>query len=171
MNKTNTNLNFRGTKLPILGQAITEGQKLPNFKLTGNDMADMDNSKFAGKTLVISVVPSLDTPTCATQTRRFNEESTKLSKDVAILTVSMDLPFAQARWCGAEGIKNVVTASDYKYRSFGESFGTYIQTMGLLARAVFVVDKGGIVRHVEYVQDLSAEPDYTAVIAKLKELK
>lgn len=164
------NVTFKGNKLTLLGKQLREGDSLPKFKLTGTEMNDVDESAFKNKVLIISVVPSLDTPVCSTQTKRFNQEATKLSDQVAVLTVSMDLPFAQKRWCAAEGASRVVTASDYKYRSFGENFGVYLQEWGLLARAVFVVDKSGKVAYVQYVPEVSSEPDYEPVLEKVKAL-
>lgn len=164
MNKSNQNIKFKGNKMNIRGQDIKEGQKLPNFQLIANDLSEVTNQNYAGKVLVISVIPSIDTPTCQLQTKRFNQEGSQLGSNLAILTVSRDLPFAQKRWCAAEGANSVVTLSDYKYRSFGETFGVEAVDMALLARAVFVVDKNSVVKHVEYVEDLSAEPDYQAVL-------
>jgi len=169
MNKSNANLTFKGNKLAVSGPALREGAPLPTFRLTGNDLSDITSDQFRGKVLVLSVVPSLDTPVCALQTKRFNQEVERL-KGVAVLTVSMDLPFAQKRWCGAENATHVITASDYKYRSFGETFGVLLKDLGLLGRAVFVADKQGTVAYVEYVQELSTEPDYAAVLAKVKEI-
>ena len=117
--------------------------------------------------MLIASVPSLDTPVCAIETKRFSEEISKLGPDVACLVVSLDLPFAQKRWCGAEAVENIVTGSDYKYRSFGEDFGVYIQDMGLLARAIFLADKEGKIQHVEYIPDISEEPNYQAVLSKI----
>ena len=170
MNKTNDNITFKGGKLTVKGEPVREGELLPKFKLTATDMSDLTNESFKGKTLLLSVVPSLDTPVCQIQTRRFNEEAAKLSADVNILTVSLDLPFAQKRWCGAEGIERVQTASDYKYRTFGEAFGTYITDIALLARAVFIADKFGRVQYVEYVPEIAQEPDYDSALKKLREL-
>ncbi len=170
MNKSNKNINFKGKPLTILGNEVKEGQTAPAFTLVGKDMGDLTLDNFKGKVVVLSVVPSLDTPTCSIQTKRFNKESANLSKDAVILTVSMDLPFAQSRWCGAEEVENVVTASDYKYRTFGEAYGTYIKEMGLLTRSVFVVGKDSKIKHVEYVTSISDEPDYAAVLQKVKEI-
>ena len=164
MNKSNKNVSFKDSKLTLLGTEIKEGAQAPSFTLVANDMSDLTLEQFKGKTVVLSVVPSLDTPTCALQTKRFNKEAASLSKDVVILTVSLDLPFAQKRWCGAEEVENIVTASDYKYRTFGEAYGTYIKEMGLLARAIFVVGKDGKVQHVEYTPSISDEPDYEAAL-------
>jgi len=163
MNKTNTNLTFMGNPLKVSGKALTEGSKIPSFKLTGNDMMDLTESFIAGKTAIILVVPSLDTPVCSIEVKRFNNDAGSLPNTV-VLTVSMDLPFAQKRWCGAEGAKNVTTASDHKYRNFGESFGAFLPDVALLARSVFVVDSTGTLRHVEYVTELSAEPEYATAL-------
>jgi len=170
MNTSNQNITFKGNKVSVTGRELHEGDALPEFKLTGVDMSDVTNATFSGKVLVLSVVPSLDTPVCAIQTKRFNQEAGSLSDDVVILTVSVDLPFAQKRWCGAEGVDNVMTASDYKYRSFGENFGTYINELGLLCRAVFVVDQHDKLAYVEYVQEVTSEPDYSAALATVKNL-
>ena len=133
-------------------------------------MADITYDAYKGEVLVISVVPSLDTPTCSLQTKRFNKEVTTFGDHVKVLTVSMDLPFAQNRWCGAEGVSNVKTASDYKYRGFGEAYGVLMSEMGLLARAVFVINKSGKVVYVDYVTEMSAEPNYDEVISSVKSL-
>ena len=170
INKTNSNVTFKGAKLTLTGKALAEGQSIPAFTLTANDMSDYKSDALSGKAAVISVLPSLDTPVCALQTKRFNQEAEKLSSHVTILTVSLDLPFAQARWCGAEGAKSVVTASDFKYRTFGEAFGCFIKEWGLLSRAVFVVDKSGKIVHLEYLSDISNEPNYDAVLKSLSTL-
>ncbi len=167
MATTNENITLKGNKVTILGNSISVGQTLPKFKLTGTDMSDITNDTYKGKKLVLSIVPSLDTPTCQIQTKRFNEEATKLGDDVVVLTVSLDLPMAQKRWCGAEGVENVVTASDYKHRAFGEDFGVYIQEIGLLARAIIVADKDGKVTHVEYVDEVANEPNYEAALTAI----
>lgn len=170
MNTTNKNLTFKGSPLRVEGKELKIGDSLPSFRLTGNDLSDVSSDQFKGKVLVLSIVPSLDTPTCAIQTRRFNQEATDLSGEVVILTVSEDLPFAQSRWCGAEGVSRVQTASDYKYRQFGDAYGVTLPDTGLLTRAVVVSDKQGKIVHIEYVQELSAEPDYAAALKKVREL-
>ncbi|MCB0346047.1 MAG: thiol peroxidase [Bdellovibrionales bacterium] len=170
MNTSNQNIHFKGEKTTVAGRELSVGDKLPAFKLTANDLSDLDSSTFAGKKLIVCSVPSLDTPVCANETKRFNSEAASLGKDVAVLVVSMDLPFAQKRWCGAEGADQVTTASDYKYRSFGEDFGVVWQGPQLLARAVFVADPSGTLKHVEYVGDISQEPDYDAALAALKNI-
>lgn len=170
MSKTNDSITFKGNKISIAGRAIKEGDTLPSFKVTGNDLKDLTEADFAGKVLVLSAVPSLDTPVCATETKRFNQEASELGSDVRILTVSMDLPFAQKRWCAAEGVTGLTTASDYKYRSFGEAFGTYIKELGLLTRAVFVADRTGKVVYVEYVDEVTQEPNYSAALDAVRRL-
>lgn len=155
--------NFKGTPLTILGNETKIGDKVPAFKLTGTDMSDVTNSTFEGKTLIILAVPSLDTPVCSLETKKFSNKIQKLGDKVALLAVSRDLPFAQKRWCVAEGVENITTASDYKYRTFAEQFGVLIQDWQLLSRAVFVITDG-VVKFVEYVSEISAEPDYEAVL-------
>jgi len=122
------------------------------------------NAAFAGKVVVLMSIPSIDTPVCAIETKRFNQEAASLSGDVVIVGVSRDLPFALKRWCGAEGVSRVVALSDYKYRSFGKEFGVELPDLGLLARAVFVLDKAGKVAHVDYVTEVAEEPDYAAAL-------
>ncbi len=156
---------FKGQPMTLVGPALRVGSEAPHFTLTANDLSDLSSEKYAGKRLVLSVVPSLDTPVCATQTRTFNQRATQLADDVIVLTVSMDLPFAQKRFCAAEGLDRVVTASDYKYHSFGPAFGVLVKELGLLGRAVFVLDRSGKAVHVEYVGEMTSEPDYAAALA------
>ena len=159
---------FKGTPMTLLGPEIKVGDQAPHFKLVGNDLADIDCESFHGKVRVLSVAPSIDTPVCATQTRTFNKEAAGLAEDVVILSVSLDLPFALKRFCGAEGINRIVTASDYKYHSFGEAYGVRIRELGLLTRAVFVVNRDDKVVHAEYVPEVTNEPDYAAALKALK---
>lgn len=170
MSTTNQGIKFKGNPAKIIGTPLQVGKKAPTATLTANDLSDLDTKSFAGKVLIVSVVPSLDTPVCSTQTKRFNSEAGKLGDKVAVLTVSVDLPFAQKRWCGAEGADHVITASDYKHRQFGENFGTYLPDIGLLCRAVFVIDKDQTVQYVEYVDEITDEPNYDPVLAKVQEL-
>jgi thiol peroxidase len=162
---------FQGKPLTLIGPALNAGRAAPEFVLTANDLSDLRSDAYRGKLLVLSVVPSLDTPVCATQTRTFNQRATGLGEDVVVLTVSMDLPFAQKPFCGAEGIQRVVTASDYKHRSFGPAYGVLIKELGLLARAVFVVDRAGKVTYSEYVPEVTQEPNYDAALEALKAAK
>jgi thiol peroxidase len=161
-------ITFKGNPMTLVGGEVKVGDTLPSFKVVGQDLGDITNKDFANKVLVLSVVPSVDTPVCATQTRKFNEKVAGLSSDVAILTVSMDLPFAAKRFCAAEGIEAVKTGSDYKYGAFGDAFGVKIKELGLLSRAVFVADRNGKVKHAEYVPEVTTEPNYDAAMAAVK---
>jgi thiol peroxidase len=168
MTERNDVITFQGKPLTLIGPALKVGGQAPHFALTANDLSDLRCEAYHGKVLVLSVVPSLDTPVCAMQTRTFNQRATQLAKDVVVLTVSMDLPFAQKRFCGAEGIERVITASDYKHRSFGPAFGVLIKELGLLARAVFVLDRKGKVLHAEYVPEVTQEPNYDAALTAVR---
>lgn len=162
-------VSFKGTDtLHLEGREVKVGDHLPDFVVTGGDMKDLTQTAFAGKKLVICTLPSLDTPVCSTEVKRFNKEVGGIGSDVAVLAVSMDLPFAQKRWCGAEGVSNVTTASDYKHRAFGNAFGVHLKEWGLLARAVFVADKNGKVVYAEYVPEVSQEPAYDAALTAVK---
>lgn len=171
MNERKGVVTMKGDPVTLVGKAVRVGEKAPDFEVLANDLSVVGLSSFTGKVCIISSVPSLDTPVCDTQTRRFNEEAAKLGKDVVVLTISMDLPFAQSRWCGAAGVKDVKTLSDHRDASFGRAFGVLIRELRLLARAVFVVDKGGVVRYVQVVPELTKEPDYDAVLKAVKELQ
>ena len=155
---------FKGNPMTLEGNEVKVGDTAPHFTLTANDLSDLSCEQLHGKVRVLSVVPSIDTPVCATQTRKFNEAATKLSSDVEVITVSMDLPFAQKRFCGAEGIDRVQTASDFKYRSFGEAYGARLKELGLLTRAVFVVNRDNKVVHAQYVGEVTEEPDYDTAL-------
>ena len=161
---------MKGNPMTLLGKGIKAGEKAPDVELTATDLSPVKLSAYRGKVCVISAVPSLDTPVCDMETRRFNTEAAALGDDVAILTVSMDLPFAQSRWCGAAGVDRVVTLSDHRTADFGQSYGVLIKGIRLLARAVFVVDREGVVRYVQTVGEIASEPDYDAVIAAVKKL-
>ena len=160
---------FKGNPLTLLGPEIKPGQKAPDFQVLAQDLTPVTLDKFKGQGLIISVVPSLDTPVCDLQTKRFNEEAAKLP-GVNILTVSMDLPFAQKRWCGAAGISKVQVVSDHRDASFGLAYGTLIKELRLLARSIFVVDGSGTVKHVEYVPEMTAHPNYDAALSAAKAL-
>jgi thiol peroxidase len=159
---------FWGPKT-LVGPELKPGDKAPAFRLSKGKEA-ISSEQFAGKPLVISVIPSIDTRVCSIQTRRFNESAAALGDAANILTVSADLPFAQARWCGAEGIDRLIMGSDYQDMNFGDAYGTHIKEIRLESRAVFVVDKDGIIRYAEYVPVSGREPDYDAALAALKEL-
>ncbi len=151
--------------LTLLGPALAPGDRAPGFSALANDLSPKGLSDFSGKVLVLASVPSLDTPVCEIETKRFNKEAAALGPDVAIVTVSMDLPFAQKRFCAAEGIGAVTTLSDHRDADFGMKYGVLIKELRLLARAVFVADRKGVLTHVEIVPDISKEPDYDKVLA------
>jgi thiol peroxidase len=155
---------FQGNPLTLVGDLPEEGQPAPDATLLGNDLGEVTVASFRGGPLIVASVPSLDTSVCSTETRRFNEEAEKLG-NVQVLTVSMDLPFAQQRWCGAEGIEHVVTASDHRDAAFGEAYGVLIKELRLLARAVFVLDSDGVLRYKQLVEEMTEEPDYDLVLA------
>jgi len=159
-------ITFKGNPLTLVGNEVKVGQAAPDFTVSGGDLKPVKLSDFKGQTVVISAVPSLDTPTCAIQTKKFNEEASK--HKAKILTVSMDLPFAQARFCDANKTGNVTMLSDYKDRSFGNAYGLYIKELGLLSRAVIVVDPQGKISHFEIVKEVTQEPNYQAAIQKIK---
>jgi thiol peroxidase len=162
---------MKGKPVTLLGPAVKVGQKAPDFEVVANDLSTVKLSSFAGKTCIIVSVQSLDTSVCDMETRKFNEKAGQLGSDVLVLTISMDLPFAQRRWCGAAGIKNVQTLSDHREASFGKAYGVLIKDLRLLARAVFVVDNKGVVRYVQIVPEIATEPDYDAAMKAVKELK
>ena len=161
---------MKGQPFALAGNIPVVGDKAPEFEVLANDLSSYKLSSCSGKVRIISSVPSLDTPVCDVETRKFNEKAGKLRDDVVVLTISMDLPFAQKRWCGAAGIKNVQTLSDHRDASLGRAFGVLIRELRLLARAVFVVDKEGIIRYIEIVGELTHEPDYEAAIKAAEEL-
>jgi len=161
---------LKGQPFTLIGPELKPGDPAPDAVLLANDLSDVALASFRGKVLVLSVVPSLDTPVCDAQTRRFNEQATELGDDVVIATVSTDLPFAQARWCGAAGVDRVVTLSDHREASFGEAYGVLIKELRLLARAVFVVDRDGVIRHAQVVPEIADHPDYDAATAVIAEL-
>lgn len=156
---------LKGNPVTLLGPEVKVGQPAPDVALTANDLSAVQLSSFKGKVCIITSVPSLDTPVCDTETRRFNESASRMGDDVVVLAVSMDLPFAQARWCGAAGVRNVQTLSDHRDAAFGSSYGVLIKGLRLLARAVFVVDRQGVVRYAELVKEVASEPDYEAALA------
>ncbi len=162
-------ITLKGNPLTLLGNEVKVGDMAPDATVVGNDLAEVKISSFKGKKLIISAVPSLDTPTCDTETRRFNKEAGALN-GVTILTVSCDLPFAQKRWCGAAGISNLTTLSDYRYGSFGENYGVMIKGLKILARCVFVVDASGKICHIELVKEVANEPNYEEVLKAVKSL-
>jgi thiol peroxidase len=161
---------FKGSPMKLSGMDAKVGEKSPNFVAIGNDMSAVSLSSMKGKVVVLVAVPSLDTPVCDIESKRFNEEAAKLGDDVEIIVISEDLPFAQKRWCGANDIKNLITVSDYKLGSFGRLYGVYIDNLGLLARSIFVVDKEGILRYKQIVPEVTSEPNYAEVIEAAKKI-
>jgi len=158
-----------GNPLTLLGKEIKVGDQAPDFQVLDNNLKPVSLSTYSGKTILISSVPSLDTSVCDMETRRFNEEAGKLGDDVIILTISMDLPFAQKRWCGAAGVDRVITLSDHREADFGIKYGVLIKELRLLARAVFLVDKERVIRYVEIVPEVSSEPNYEAAMEAISQ--
>jgi thiol peroxidase len=161
-------ITFQGSPLHLVGALPPVGQKAPEFTLLANDLTPRGLKDFAGKALVVATVPSLDTPVCDTEIRRFNKEAAALSSKLHILAVSCDLPFAQARWCGAAGISAVQSLSDHRDTSFGQNYGVLIKELRLLARAIFIIDAQGVVRYVQLVPEMTSEPDYNAALNAAK---
>ncbi|BBD09507.1 thiol peroxidase [Desulfovibrio ferrophilus] len=161
-------ITLHGNGLTLAGNEVKVGQAAPDFTVLDNGLAPKTLADYKGKVLILSAVPSLDTPTCDMETRRFNTEAAALGEDVEILTFSMDLPFAQKRWCGAAGVDQVATLSDHRDASFGEAYGLIIKELRLLARAVLVVDKAGTITYLEIVSEVGDEPNYDAAIAAAK---
>ena len=160
---------FIGPKT-LVGPELKVGDKAPAFVVLGQDLKDLDSATLAGKPMLISVIPSVDTGVCDLQTKRFNEEAGRLGDKITLLTVSADLPFALRRYCGANEIKNLLVVSDHRTMSFGAAYGTYIKEVRLESRAVFVVDGAGVIRHAEYVPTAGQHPDYDAALAVLAKL-
>lgn len=160
---------FLGNPVTFTGKQLQVGDKALDFSLTTTDLSKKTLADFEGKIKILSIIPSIDTGICSFQTRRFNQELASIDNTV-VLTVSMDLPFAQKRWCGAEGIENAIMLSDYFDHSFGRDYALLINEWHLLARAVLVLDSDNIIRYVEYVDNINSEPDFEAAIAAVKEL-
>ena len=160
---------MRGNPRVLAGPELKPGDKAPDFAVVDTTLQPVDLAKTGSKVRIFSVVPSLDTPVCDMQTKRFNDETAKLPH-VDIYTISMDLPFAMRRWCGAFGVDNVKMVSDYKSASFGEAYGTLIKDLRLECRAIFVIDKDNTVRHAEYVKEVTEHPDYEAALSAARQL-
>ncbi|WP_341347272.1 thiol peroxidase [Paenibacillus sp. FSL H3-0469] len=161
---------FKGNPITLVGPQLKAGDPAPQFTVSKNLLEDVTLTDYAGKIKLISVVPSLDTGVCDAQTRRFNSEAAGLGDDVVILTISTDLPFAQARWCGAAGIDSVITLSDHKETSFGQAYGVLIKEFRLDMRSIFVVDKNDTLAYVEYLGEMAEHPDYEAAVSAVKAL-
>jgi thiol peroxidase len=170
MTERNNIVKSKGKPLTLVGNEIKVGDMAPDFEVLNNNLEPVRLSSLKGKVIVILTVPSLDTQVCDLETKRFNNEAKKLGSDVVILTVSMDLPFAQKRWCEEADVKNVQLLSDHKEGSLGKAYGVLIKELRLLARTVFVVDKDGKVRYIQFVKETSEEPDYEEVLDAVKKL-
>lgn len=157
------NVTFKGNPVTLVGPELKVGDQAPDFTALSTDLEPVTLENFEGKTKLISVIPSIDTGVCAQQTKRFNEEASEM-ENVQILTISMDLPFAQKRWCQATSVSNLTTLSDHKDADFGKKYGVLIEELRLLARAIFVVDPNNIITYVEYVNEVSDHPNYDQVL-------
>jgi len=160
---------FQGNDVTLEGRQIMVGDTAPDFKVVDNNMKDLTLKDTKGVRILLAV-PSIDTPVCDLEVKEFNKRASQI-KNTTIYTISMDLPFAQARWCAANGVEKVITASDYKYRDFGNQYGVYINELGLLARAAFVVDSSNKVVHVEYCSEITNQPDFEAIIKACESCK
>jgi len=170
MDKNNLNLTFKGNPVTMLGAEVKVGDTAPDFVVLGGALNPVKLSDYKGKVVILSVFPSIDTPVCATQNRMFNKEAASLGEDIVVLGISNDLPFAQSRFCGAEGIDQVTTVSDYKDLDFSSKYGYLIESLRLLARGTVVIDKEGVVKFVEYVPEITDEPNYEAALNVAKGL-
>lgn len=162
-------ITFDGNPLTLLGAELKAGDKAPDFRVVDVDLNPVTLDAYIGRKKVICTVPSLDTPVCDAEVRRFNQEAAQLNSNIALLSVSMDLPFAQKRWCAGAGIENVQTLSDYQELSFATAYGVLIKELKLLTRSIFVVDEENIIRYVQHVSEITDEPDYAAVLATLSD--
>lgn len=170
MEKRTGVVTFAGNPIALLGKEVKVGDKAPTFTLLDNGLGEKTLADYAGKVKVISVVPSLDTGVCDAQTRWFNQNVSKLGENVVVLTISVDLPFAQKRWCGAAGIDRVETLSDHRDLSFGENYGFILEGLRLLSRGIVVIDKDDVVRYVEYVPEVTSAVNFDAAEAATKAL-
>jgi thiol peroxidase len=163
-------ITFKGNPMILLGDDVAVGSRAPEFQVVDTDLKAVTLGDTAGKVRLITAVPSLDTGVCDKMTRAFNEKAAALPPEVAVYTVSLDLPFAQKRWCGNAGIERVKTVSDYQDRSFGLNYGILIKELKLLARTVFVIDGNGQVTYREIVPEVTDEPNYDAALAAVRKL-
>jgi thiol peroxidase len=158
---------IHGNPLTLVGEEVKVGATAPDAELVDNDLKPVKLSSYRGKTLVVAAVPSLDTPVCDLETRRFNDEAGQLGGDIQMLTISMDLPFAQKRWCGAAGVERLTTLSDHREAAFGQAYGVLIKELRLLARSVFIIDREGKLQYAQLVKEVSNEPNYEEVLQAL----
>ena len=174
MPQATVTVTLKGNPVTLVGNDVAVGQPAPDCALVANDLSEFKLSSLKGKKVILSVVPSLDTAVCDLQTKRFNKEAAALGNDVVVLTISMDLPFAQKRWCGAAGVDRVRTLSDYREAAFGKAYGVLIASAPLsrlLARSIFVVDAQGVLRYKQIVPEITTEPDYNSVLEAVKKIK
>lgn len=164
-------IRFDGRPMTLVGDEKKAGDKAPSFNAVNQNMEDTSSDQFSGKIRIISVFPSVDTPVCSRQNKRFNKEVSSLGDDVAILSISVDLPFAQKRFCDVEGIKNAYMLSDYSSLDFGTKYGFLIAELRLLGRGVVVIDKEGIIRYIEYVNEITDEVDFEKALEAVRSLK
>ena len=170
MEKNKNKVTFMGDPVTLLGNEIKPGDDAPDFTVLNNELKPTKLSDFKGKVRILSVFPSIDTGVCSKQNKKFDEEASKLSDDTVILAISNDLPFALGRYCGAEGIDNLVTLSDHKDLDFGTKYGFLIEELRLLARGVVVIDQNDKVVYTEYVPEIGQEPDYKSAIEAAKKV-
>lgn len=161
---------FKGAPLTLIGRPIRTGQIAPDFKIVTQDLKETGLSDFSGKIKILTSFPSLDTPVCDLQVKEFNKKAAGLSADVAIVGISKDLPFAQARFCSDNEIKNISILSDYRYSSFGMNYGLLIKELNLLCRSVIIVDKNNVIRYIQIVDELTNPPDYDDALNNLKDV-
>ena len=168
MQERNGVVTFQGNPLTLLGAEVTVGQVAPDFTVVNKDFKPVKLSDFSGRVVLISAVPSLDTPVCSVQTKRFNEEAAKLADKITVLTISEDLPFAQGRFCSSEKVEGHQVLSDHVHRQFGQKYGLLIKYMMLLARTVLVIGKDGLISYRQIVGEVTEEPDYEAALSAAK---
>ncbi|MBU8892273.1 MAG: thiol peroxidase [Bacteroidales bacterium] len=170
MDKNNTKITSKGNPLTLIGTEIKVNDIAVDFSVLNNSFKEVKLSDFDGKVKILSLFPSIDTGVCSKQAHTFNSEASALSEDIVILAISNDLPFALNRFCGADGIKNIITLSDHKNLDFSAKYGFLIEELRLIARGVIVIDKDNIVRYVQYVPEITTEPDYQSALSVAKEL-
>jgi len=165
----NRKITFKGNPLTLVGRNIKAGNSAPYFRVVANDLKEVSPGDFKGKVRLITSFPSIDTPVCDLQVKEFNKRAVGLSSDIVIMGISKDLPFAQARFCQANDIKNILTFSDYKFSSFGINYGLLIKELNLLARAIIILDKNDIIRYIQIVEELTRVPDYNDALKNLEQ--
>jgi thioredoxin-dependent peroxiredoxin len=170
MRKDNSKVSAKGNPITLAGNEVKAGDTAPDFRVVDKDLASRSLKDYEGKIKVLAIYPSIDTGVCAAQNRKFNEMATGLSDEVVVLSISCDLPFAQSRFCAAEGLQNVVTLSDYQQVDFGLKYGFLMENLRLLARGSVVIDKENVVQHIQWVPEITDEPDYDAVFNSVKSL-